>query len=74
MALLAGAFPSFSPVLAARDTRGKGFWEGFGIGAGAGFLTGVVIGAVWHTTCRRGRTVDGETPTSCPISQTPNLG
>lgn len=31
--------------------RGKGFWQGLGIGALVGFGTGLGIGLVWNTTC-----------------------
>jgi hypothetical protein len=54
--------------------RGKGFWEGLGIGAGAGFATGLAIGVIWNSSCSAGPLVDGGHPqSSCPFSAGPGL-
>jgi hypothetical protein len=47
--------------------RDKGFFEGAGIGAGAAFATGLVIGVIWSKTCSTGPLIDGDHPQdSCP--------
>jgi hypothetical protein len=53
--------------------RAKGFWEGAAIGAGAGFLTGLVTGVVWQTTCSAGPVADNEQFSSCPLTTYPSL-
>jgi hypothetical protein len=53
--------------------RGKGFWEGAAIGAGAGFLAGLVTGVVWQTSCSAGPVVDNEQLSSCPLTTYPSF-
>jgi hypothetical protein len=53
--------------------RGKGFWEGAAIGAGAGFLTGLVTGVVWQTSCSAGPVVDNEQLSTCPFTTYPSF-